>query len=88
MNPTEVRLEARLGAIEYMIGQLFKSVYSITGATPEMIERSHQALRDYLRVMSIPMDDPAISDLSAGELQDAYEHLLGIIAEAARDMKK
>src|SRR5580700_4271950 len=73
-----------LGAIEYMVGQLFKMVYLSVGATPEMIEESHEKLRQYLRTMPMPSTDPAISDLAAAEIQEAYERLLGIIAEAVK----
>ena len=58
--------------------------YLSVGATPEMVEKSHEKFREYLRTMPMTSDDPAISDLAAAEIQEAHERLLGIIAEAAR----
>jgi hypothetical protein len=85
MDEKAIKLEARLGAIEYMVGQLFRMFYLSVGATPEMVEKSHEKFREYLRTMPMPPGgDPAISDLAAAEIQEAHERLLGIIAEAAR----
>ena len=84
MDEKAIKLEARLGAIEYMVGQLFRMFYLSVGATPEMVEKSHEKFREHLRTMPMPPSDPAISDLAAAEIQEAHERLLGIIAEAAR----
>jgi hypothetical protein len=84
MDQKEIKLIARLGAIEYMIGQLSRMVYLSVGATPEIVEKSHEKLREYLRTMPMPPTDPAISDLVAAEIQEAHERLLGIIEEAVR----
>jgi hypothetical protein len=84
MDEKAIRLEARLGAIEYMVGQLFKMVYLSTGVTPKMVEESHERLREHLRTMATPGNNPAISDVVAAEIQEAHERLLGIIAEAVR----
>ena len=84
MDEKAIKLEARLGAIEYMVGQLFGMVYSAVGATPEMIEKSHEKLRQHLQTMAMPSNDPTISDLVAGEMQEAHERLLRIIEEAAK----
>jgi hypothetical protein len=84
MDENAIKLEARLGAIEYMIGQLFKMVYGLAAATPELIEKSHGKLREHLRTMPMPSTDPAIADLAAAEIQEAHERLLGIIEEAVR----
>jgi hypothetical protein len=88
MNVEKIRLEARLSAIEYMIGQLFRMIYVSIGATPEMIEASHKQFRDYLQTMPMPTDDPAISDLAAAEIQEAHERLLEIIETAAKGLKR
>jgi hypothetical protein len=85
MDEKAIKLEVRLGAIEYMIGQLFRMIYLSVGATPKIIEQSHEVLREHLRTTPMPpTDDPAISDLVAAEIQEAHERLLGIIAEAAK----
>ena len=84
MDEKAIKLEVRLGAIEYMVGELFRMVYLLGRAPPEMVEESHEKLRDHLRTMPMPTSDPAISDLAAAEMQEAYERLLEIIARAVR----
>jgi hypothetical protein len=84
MDEKAIKLEARLGAIEYMIGELFKMVYRLGGATPAMVVESHEKFREYLRTMPMPTTDPALSDLVAAEIQEAHERLLKIIVEAMR----
>ncbi len=88
MDQEAIKLEARLGAIEYMVGQLFKISYGLANVTPEMIEKSHETFREKLRMLPVPDNDPAISDLVAQEMQDAHEHLLGIIEEAVATLKR
>lgn len=88
MEPEKLQLEARLSAIEYMIGQLFKVTYGSIGATPEMIEASHKKFRNYLETMPTPTEDPAMSDLVAAEIQEAHERLLEIIETAAMGLRK
>ena len=84
MDEKAIKLEARLGAIEYMIGELFKMVYLLGSVTPEMVVESHEKLREHLRTMPMPTTDPAVSDLAAAEIQEAHERLLKIIVGAMR----
>ena len=70
------RLEARLGAIEYMIAELFKKTYAMSETPRKHVRKDHELLRKYLRKMSLPIPDPALSDLTAGEMMDAFEKLM------------
>lgn len=76
MDRKTFKLEARLGAIEYMIAELFKKVYAASGTPLKNVRKDHEVLRKYLRKMSLPIDDPALSDLTAGEMMDAFENLM------------
>lgn len=81
MDEKGIRLEARLGAIEYMIAHLHKVLHGAIGATPEMTEDAIQQFEKSLENETFPALDPASSDLVAGEIQDAFRHLLGVIRE-------
>lgn len=87
MNAEALKLEARLSAIEYMLGEAFRMVYLLGRVPQDEIEKSHARLGDYLQQMPMPTSDPAIADLIAGELQEAHERLRNIILVSARAAK-
>ncbi|HZP70715.1 MAG TPA: hypothetical protein VFB29_12295 [Pseudolabrys sp.] len=76
MDHKTLKLEARLGAIEYMIAELFKKTYAMNGTPLKQVRKDHEQFRKHLRRMSLPIPDPAMSDLTAGELMDAFENLM------------
>jgi hypothetical protein len=83
MDQKAIKLEARLSALEYFVAEQFKMFYTSIGATPAMVEGSHQKLRDAMTKWTIPgAADPVQADMATGELQEAYERLLGIIMNA------
>jgi hypothetical protein len=87
MDPKAIKLEARLSALEHMLAELFRMFYVSIGTTPEAVERTHQQLREVLQTLTVPGADPAAADLAAGELQEAYEHLLKVIMIAVREVR-
>ena len=46
-----------------------------------LAEERATALRESASEFTIPGVDPALSDMASAELKDAFEHLLGMIAE-------
>lgn len=80
---SQIKIEARLLAIEYMIGHLHKMVYGLGGATAEQIAQSQAGFREQLKreTFSGPGIHPTQSDLAAGEVEEAFDNLLKIIAE-------
>jgi hypothetical protein len=76
MDKKAFKLAARLSAIEYMIADLFKKIYAMNGTPYKEVAKDHELLRKHLRKMSLPIPDPAMSDLTAGEMMDAFEKLL------------
>jgi hypothetical protein len=76
MDKKAFKLAARLSAIEYMIADLFKKIYAMSGTPYKEVAKDHELLRKHLRKMSLPIPDPAMSDLTAGEMMDAFEKLL------------
>jgi hypothetical protein len=84
MDKKTIRLQARLGAIEYMIAELFKKVYEMNDVPLRDVRRDHEFLRKYLQKMTLQIPDPALSDLTAGEMMDAFERLMEKIEMAVR----
>ena len=84
MDKKAFKLAARLSAIEYMIADLFKKIYAINGTSNKEVAKEHELLRKHLRKMSLPIPDPAMSDLTAGEMMDAFEKLMEKIEIAVR----
>lgn len=84
MDKKTIRLQARLGAIEYMIAELFKKVYEMNDVPLRDVRKDHEFLRKYLQKMTLQIPDPALSDLTAGEMMDAFERLMEKIEMAVR----
>jgi hypothetical protein len=76
LDEQAVKLEARLLALEYFAAESFRLIYGILGASPETIKLSHAHMHKHLQTAASPHSDPAISDLAAAELQEAFERLL------------
>ena len=84
MDKKTIRLQARLGAIEYMIAELFKKIYEMNDVALKEVQKDHEFLRRYLQKMTLQIPDPALSDLTAGEMMDAFERLMEKIEMAVR----
>jgi hypothetical protein len=82
-----MKLEARLAAIEYMLSELFNKVYVITGASLEDVRKGHQGLLETIRTMRMPTNDPAVSDLTSAELEEAHARLQSMIERSMKDWK-
>jgi hypothetical protein len=81
MTEQELKAEARLMAIEYMITNVYVLLHRVFRSTPEMIRQSHEGARSMLGQMTIPGLDPAQSDLASAEIQAAVEKLIVAIEE-------
>jgi hypothetical protein len=88
MNERELKLEFRLAAIEHMLANLYKMVYLISGATPQMIADSLDEFQKSVAAEQIPGLDAVQSDLVSAELELAYKHLLDAIRETAGALKR
>jgi len=83
IDEKEAKLEARLLAIEYFLAESFRMNYHLMGASAETIKTSHDHMREHLLTMKMPSSDPAVGDLAAWELQEAFGKMLDKIAESA-----
>jgi hypothetical protein len=82
LEERELKLEARLIAIEQTIADLYKMIYALCGLTDEHVALKHEKFRAYLKTLTIPGVDPVQSDAAASEIEAAFEHLLGVIEDA------
>ena len=81
MTEQEMKLEARLLAIEYMVAHAYRLMHRMFGSTPEMVRDTHKKARDMLAMQTIPGIDPAQSDLWTEEIQHNVERMLLEIEE-------
>ncbi|WOS64787.1 hypothetical protein [Sinorhizobium fredii] len=81
MTEQELKLEARLAAIEYMIGHTLSRLYLMLGTPEEQLEaierQSGEALASALR-----SNDPATVDILPSEIRENMER----ISSYARDL--
>ena len=87
MNEKEIKLAARLSAIEYMLAELFTKFYLAHGIAIEDVQKEHKAILESIRATKAPTDDPAISDLVHAEYEEAHEHLQSMIERSMKGRK-
>jgi hypothetical protein len=87
MTEEELKLQARLAAIEYMVANLYHLLHRLFGSTPEQIQSTHEQARETLRRATITGVDPAQADQFVAEVQAAVENIL-IQIEGMAEMQK
>ena len=85
MDAAAIKLHARILAMEYFLAEAFRMIYGLARFSQEEIDASHRELREVLRTLKVPSDDPGISDLVAAELEEAHTRLLGMVRVAGED---
>jgi hypothetical protein len=85
MGEDQVKLDARLWAIELMLANAFKLIYRLSGTPPEAVLKAHAELRESLSRDSVPGLHAAESDMWVAEIQAAVEDILSKI-EAVTDI--
>lgn len=79
MDEKAIRLEVRISTIEYLLAELFRKFYLVSGISIEDVQKAHADLLGHIRSMKMPTYDPVISDLTSAELEEAYARLLNMI---------
>lgn len=87
MNESEIKAEARLIAIEYLLAHLYKVTYQSLGVTPDIRAEARKRLIERLATTTIAGVDAAQSDVASFELQFAGERLLDVIEAVARSVR-
>jgi hypothetical protein len=88
MDEKEIKLEARLTAIEHLLTNLYRITYQLAGFSSETIEAAHEQALKGLQVETFQGLDPALSDLWAAEIHDAISRLLSEISSMHREAQR
>lgn len=81
MNEDDLKLEARLTAIEYLLSDLWAKWYAANGATNERVAKAHKDCLERLHLEGFPGMDPALGDAFSAELEDAVAAILSMQRE-------
>jgi hypothetical protein len=88
MTEQEMKLEARLLALEYLVGNLSVFLHRFNRSTPEQIWAIHDGAKQLLSQQTIPGADPAQADQMMDEIQIAVERVLSSIESMAGAARK
>ncbi|EHK75210.1 hypothetical protein SM0020_24920 [Sinorhizobium meliloti CCNWSX0020] len=88
MTEDEIRLEARLTAIEYMIGHTLSRFYFVSGISDEQLDAAEVKGRRALAATTFPGVDPAIADHFSAEIQENVERINGIARDMLTDIRE
>ena len=81
MNENEIKAEARLQAIEYMVTNLYARALLQQPDPNAAIKTGVQSMLSRFKGFAVPDIDPALSDHVTAELQNAIERLFLSIQE-------
>lgn len=80
-----LELECRVFVLEHMLQRLFAFSVSHARDPAAFVEDLARGYRDTLRLQTFDVDDPALSDLAAGEVEEAFDRFLaGLRKEVGR----
>ena len=82
MTEDQMKLQARLIAIEHVLANAIKTIYLALGITPETVSAAHRRTRETLSMETIPGIDPSQSDLWTAEIQENVERIQANVEEA------
>lgn len=88
MNQEAFNLEVRLTALEYLVLRLYALTYIANNQSQEKIKEGHGRMLAHFRTQKFPSNDPAMSGLISGELEDRLTSLLGVIEKIAEQLRK
>jgi hypothetical protein len=71
MTEAEIKIQARLFALEYVLANTISSIYLMSGVTRSQIEQIHANARTMLDNETIPGAPPEQGDMWLGEIQEA-----------------
>jgi hypothetical protein len=77
----EIKLEARLMAIEHMLTKLYASHYLAKGYSLDLIRSMHKLQLGRAREETFPNANPALSDHVSGEFEIQLERLHNAVSE-------
>lgn len=87
MTESEIKLNVRLIAVEYVLEHALSKVHLLSGASREQIAASNQKFVEKLNVLSLPGAEPTQADMAVDEFADAVTNLLNEALEMAEVAK-
>lgn len=78
MTEEQLKIEARLTAIEYVLSDLCAKWSLANRASPEKVTAAHHATIERLKIETFPGLDPATADAFAAEFEDAVSNILSM----------
>lgn len=85
VTEAELKMEARLTAIEYMIGHAYSRILVMLRTTDEQMDQMEAQAKLTLAQTAFPGTSAALGDMFAGEIQESIERLL-LITREMRDI--
>lgn len=76
IDETQIQLQARLTAIEFLLPMVIANGYAALKVDREYVGKLHEGLIDKLRNETFEGADPALSDLMASEIEDQVKRTL------------
>ena len=83
MQENEIKLHARLAALEYVLIQVAKTAYLTAGLNEDHFRMMRENARAKLNEETFPGIDPSLSDHIADEIATEVESLFSAIEEVA-----
>lgn len=89
MDEAALKLEVRLGAIEYLLSKVYVSLLATGGGlTPAKFDAFKADFLGGIQKQTFPGIDPALSDLASAEWELALERLLTMQKEILEQAQK
>lgn len=85
MTEEEIKLEARLSAMEYMIGHTLSRFYKQMNLSKEALDLIEANGAEQVKQFTIPGIDPAMSDHFSDEMAQQVMHLMRITRQMYED---
>lgn len=85
MTESELKLQARLIAIEYVLGNAVANIYALAGLSKANIEQMHKDAKTLLSKETLPGADPAQADMWLSEIEEAVTKIQSASLEMWED---
>ena len=76
MTSDQIKLQAQVDALQYMLQRGFAMFYIATKKSAQEIKEGHDHMKTVFLTQDFKSDDPALSAFVAGELEDALSEFL------------
>ena len=85
MSESEMKLQARLAALEYLVIHTMKTIYDMQNLTTEQLDAFDKQASELVRLQTIEGADPVKADMFLDEMGI---HVLGMLKDARESYGK